>query len=177
MNAEQLIERITALIDMQRLCSKGRVEIPLDLIPLKADEAEDILPELLLMRLPFTIRLVAGRKQYYLRITSEVFPKETGYFVYRYFINGEEVYIGRTNRPAKRFLEHCRDDGRYRNVTRIDIHKCSSKADMIFLERILICRERPLWNISDMDNGELSYELPPIKYKSYTQFEVFQRYM
>lgn len=176
MDSSQLINELTKHIDIQTLCSKGRVEIPLEQIPIKADEAADLLPELLLMELPYEVRIIAKRGSYYFRITAEVFHKEHGFYIYRYFVNGKEVYVGRTNRPAKRFLEHCRDDSRYESVDRVDIHRCKTKADMIFLEKILIMSERPPWNVAEMDNGELSFEIPSVKYTQYTPFEIFQRY-
>lgn len=178
MDSNQLIKRLNALIepDIRKLFSKGHIEIPVEEIPISPNDASDILPELIFANLPFDVKLIPRRYTYVFRITAEVFNKEKGFYIYRYFVNGEEVYVGRTNRPAKRYLEHCSDDERYKQVDRIDIHKCKSKADMIFLERILISNDRPPWNIVDMDNGELSYDLPTIKYTQHTPFEIMQRY-
>lgn len=163
--------------DIQHLCNKGKLEIPLSELGIRADDASDMLQELILIDLPFNISLKAKHNDFIVRVEmKELFSKEKGYYIYRYFVDDEEVYLGRTNRPAKRYLEHCRQNPIYKTVNGIDIHKCESRNDMIFLERLLIGEECPPWNQVDAELGKLSYPVPEVDYIRYTPFEVMQRY-
>jgi len=155
---------------------RHKCNIPIEYFDIDASDMSDILMELLLVELPFDFNLRSTAAHYYLQIKPKFSIEKGGYYIYRYYVGDDLVYIGRTNRPAARYIEHCRKDKNFEDVTRIDIHKCLSKNDMIFLERLLISHFAPPWNKVDAYNGKLSYEVPDVEYTEYTPLEVMLYY-
>ena len=142
----------------------------------RSDEISDILQEFVLIQIPFEVSMTAKRNEFCLRLSPKMTKEVNGFYIYRYYIGRNLMYLGRTNRPAKRYIEHCRDNACFENIDGVEIHKCLSKADMIFLERLLISETCPPWNTVDADNGELSYDAPAVEYEKYTPIELMQRF-
>lgn len=75
-----------------------------------------------------------------------------GYFVYKYVVSGEIIYIGIAKDIVRRIREHTRCQGLdskfepYINKAKIYVHKCSTYSEMRALETILIDLHKPVLN-------------------------------
>lgn len=69
------------------------------------------------------------------------------HYVYRAFIGDDLAYVGVTVNPAGRFANHSRKYW-WREVTRVDLVECESRADAFAMERDAIRRENPTFNIA-----------------------------
>lgn len=73
------------------------------------------------------------------------------YFVYVYYINDDLFYIGESKNPYIRYLSHCSENNKYRDVTKIRIYELYRENEMHFLEEFLI---RKNYNCQTMINRE-----------------------
>lgn len=77
-----------------------------------------------------------------------------GYFVYKYVVSDEIIYIGIAKDIVRRIREHARCQGLdskfepYINKAKIYVHKCSTYGEMRALETILIDLHKPVLNES-----------------------------
>lgn len=136
----------------------------------------DIAYESLLWNAPYEVDLVFDN-EYKVKVSAKNWrPPQTGWFLYKYYVDDELMYIGRTVDPVRRLFEHIQEDSKFRAVNRFDIYECKSKSDMLFLERLLIGQYSPPWNVVDADNGGLSFDIPEIDFTSYNIMEFVSRY-
>ena len=93
------------------------------------------------------------------------------YYVYKYYINDQLLYVGRTNNFIERFKQHLRENSEYDKVTRIDIAIFDSDGDMMLYEKYYITKFHPPLNKKDMQFSSPSFELPEPEWISYTREE------
>lgn len=93
------------------------------------------------------------------------------YYVYKYYINDQLLYVGRTNNFIERFKQHLRENSEYNKVTRIDIATFDLDGDMMLYEKYYITKFHPPLNKKDMQFSSPSFELPEPKWISYTREE------
>lgn len=93
------------------------------------------------------------------------------YYVYKYYINDQLLYVGRTNNFIERFKQHLRENPEYDKVTRIDIATFDSDGDMMLYEKYYITKFHPPLNKKDMQFSSPSFELPEPEWISYTRAE------
>jgi len=93
------------------------------------------------------------------------------YYVYKYYINDQLLYVGRTNNFIERFKQHLRENSEYNKVTRIDIATFDSDGDMMLYEKYYITKFHPPLNKTDMQFSSPSFELPEPEWISYTREE------
>ena len=93
------------------------------------------------------------------------------YYVYKYYINDQLLYVGRTNNFIERFKQHLRENPEYDKVTRIDIATFNSDGDMMLYEKYYITKLRPPLNKKDMQFSSPTFELPEPEWISYTREE------
>ena len=141
------------------------------------NEISDYHFESLVWKAPFTVDLAYDTENYFIKIKAKNWHEpRKGFFLYKYYVDDELVYIGRTVNPVKRFFEHLNEDDSYGQINKIEIHECNNKSDMIFLERLLIAKHNPPWNIVDSDNGMISFSFPEITFKPYNVLEFVSQY-
>jgi hypothetical protein len=140
-------------------------------------EATELVFESILQKIPYYLDIVYDNIDFSIRVTAKEWhtPKE-GFFVYKYYVKDELVYIGRTDKPFKRYLEHAHEDSRFKTVTRFDLFECASKADMVLLERVLIGKYTPPWNIVDKDIGTTTFKTPNVKFDRNNLIEFAAKY-
>lgn len=93
------------------------------------------------------------------------------YYVYKYYINDQLLYVGRTNNFIERFKQHLRENPEYDKVTKIDIATFDSDGDMMLYEKYYITKFHPPLNKKDMQFSSPSFELPEPEWISYTREE------
>ena len=93
------------------------------------------------------------------------------YYVYKYYINDQLLYVGRTNNFIERFKQHLRENSEYDKVTRIDIATFDSDGDMMLYEKYYITKFHPPLNKKDTQFSKPSFELPEPEWISYTREE------
>ena len=82
------------------------------------------------------------------------------YYVYKYVVDNEIVYIGLTNDLRRRINEHASGIGLeskfipYLDKSVIYYHKCGNETEMTALESLLINQHKPVLNIIDVEDGE-----------------------
>ena len=96
---------------------------------------------------------------------------EEKYYVYKYYINNELLYIGRTNDFIKRFKQHLNENIQYNNVTKIAIATFSSSGDMMLYEKYYITKFHPPLNKVDMQFTSPTFTLPEPEWNIYTREE------
>ena len=158
---------------------KGYIDVDYDTFKdwgVSLSDISDYHFESLVWKAPFTVDVVI-HTDYGLRIKAKKWRKpQSGFFIYKYYVNNELVYVGRALSPVKRFFEHVKDDRKYLKVTNFEIYKCKNKSEMLLLERLLIGEYSPPWNVVDKDNGELPYKLPEIKFEKFNLLEFIANY-
>lgn len=93
------------------------------------------------------------------------------YYVYKYYVNDQLLYVGRTNNFVDRFKQHLRENPAYNEVTRIDIATFDSDGDMMIYEKYYITKFHPPLNKKDMQFSSPSFELPEPEWTSYSREE------
>jgi len=96
---------------------------------------------------------------------------EEKYYVYKYYINDELLYVGRTNDFIKRFKQHLNEDIQYNNVTKIAIATFFSSGDMMLYEKYYITKFHPPLNKVDMQFTSPTFILPEPEWNIYTREE------
>lgn len=72
--------------------------------------------------------------------------KQNKYYIYKYYIENSLMYIGKTKRLYKRFLEHLKENKKYSQITHIEYAELLDKLNMDIAELITINQQYPLWN-------------------------------
>ena len=93
------------------------------------------------------------------------------YYVYKYYINDQLLYVGRTNNFIERFKQHLRENSEYDKVTKIDIATFDSDGDMMLYEKYYIMKFHPPLNKKDTQFSSPSFELPEPQWASYSREE------
>ena len=93
------------------------------------------------------------------------------YYVYKYYIDEQLIYVGRTNNFVERFKQHLRENSYYDKVNKIDIATFNSDGDMMLYEKYYITKFHPLLNKVDMQFSSPSFELPEPHWTSYSREE------
>ena len=81
-----------------------------------------------------------------------------GYFVYKYVVSDEIIYIGIARDIVRRVREHARCQGLdskfepHVNKAEIYVHRCSTESEMRALETLLIDLHKPILNVSGKTN-------------------------
>ena len=75
---------------------------------------------------------------------------DTKYYVYKWVVNNEIIYVGQTTRPDVRFLQERRQD-KFKPYLDADILLTSiaNKCEMDALEKLLINKYKPILNVKD----------------------------
>lgn len=74
-------------------------------------------------------------------------PNPNGYYVYLLLgSNGETLYVGQSTNIYSRLGDHLGNSEKRRDVKKVEVILCASKADMDWLEREAIDILRPPWN-------------------------------
>ena len=82
------------------------------------------------------------------------------FYVYKYYIKDELVYIGKTLvGPYERYRQHILEDSKYNQITYFEVMTVNSEIDMDILESYLIAKHKPVWNIKDTDKGDLGIDI------------------
>ena len=87
------------------------------------------------------------------------------YYVYKYVVNDEIIYIGLTNNIKRRVNEHASGEGieakflPYLEDCIIYYHQCGNEVEMQSLEKILINIYKPILNIVDMQDGDSTIDI------------------
>lgn len=101
------------------------------------------------------------------------------YYVYKYYIDKQLLYVGRTNNFIERFKQHLRENPYYNNVTKIDVATFESDGDMMIYEKYYITKFHPPLNKVDTQFSSPSFELPEPRWISYSREEfdnIFSQY-
>jgi hypothetical protein len=98
------------------------------------------------------------------------------YYVYKYYVDDQLLYVGRTNNFVERFKQHLRENPYYENVTKIDIATFYSDGDMMIYEKYYITKFHPPLNKVDMQFSSPSFELPEPNWISYSREEFNKLY-
>lgn len=86
------------------------------------------------------------------------------YYLYKYYVNEKLVYIGKTKRPYKRYVEHLKKDEKFYNVNFIEVAEVNQEIKMDVLELFLINNEKPIWNKVVSSGDKIEVHLEFIKY-------------
>lgn len=71
------------------------------------------------------------------------------FHVYRFYAADDELlYVGQSARLPRRLSQHRREKDWWREVVRIELDRCESKAEALRLERDLIERRHPPYNVA-----------------------------
>lgn len=97
--------------------------------------------------------------------------EEEKYYIYKYYINDELLYVGRTNDFIKRFKQHLSENIQYNNVTKIAIATFLSSGDMMLYEKYYITKFHPPLNKVDMQFASPTFTLPEPEWNIYTREE------
>lgn len=87
------------------------------------------------------------------------------YYVYKYVVDNEIIYIGLTNDISRRIAEHASGEGLeekflpYLSECEIYYHECGNDVEMRSLEKLLINMYKPKLNIIDMQYGACTVSL------------------
>ena len=82
------------------------------------------------------------------------------YYVYKYVVNSEIIYIGLTDNLQRRIKEHASGVGLeskflpYLDIADIYYHECGNETEMKALESLLINHYKPILNVVDVEPGE-----------------------
>ena len=82
------------------------------------------------------------------------------YYVYKYIVDDEIIYVGLTNDLRRRINEHASGIGLeskfipYLEKSVIYYHKCGNETEMSALESLLINQYKPILNVIDVKEGE-----------------------
>lgn len=77
--------------------------------------------------------------------------------LYRFYSQpGELLYVGITNNPPSRFVQHRTQKDWWTEVSRIDLQSFSTRDDLAAAEREAIKSEHPRYNVTHNRNGALS---------------------
>ena len=96
---------------------------------------------------------------------------EEKFYVYKYYIQEELLYVGRTNDFIRRFKQHLRENSKYNEITRIDIATFLSDGDMMLYEKYYITKFHPPLNQVDMQFSAPTFCLPEPVWETYTREE------
>lgn len=91
------------------------------------------------------------------------------YYVYKYYIDDQLIYVGRTNNFVERFKQHLRENSYYDKVNKIDIATFNSDGDMMIYEKYYIIKFHPPLNKVDMQFSSPSIELPEPDWITYSR--------
>lgn len=100
--------------------------------------------------------------------------KDKIYYVYRYLGKDNEVlYVGITERELHfRIKQHESDkNGLPEAFKEIEFAVVNTYTDMIIYELYLINKYKPKFNVSDKFVDNFSYDLPELKWKSYSEYK------
>ena len=96
------------------------------------------------------------------------------YYVYKWVVNNNIVYIGQTTRPEVRFLQEKRQD-KFAPYLDADIFmtKLANKCEMDALEKLLINKYKPILNVKDKyeESSGLSINEDSLVWESYNKIE------
>ena len=88
------------------------------------------------------------------------------YYVYKYVVKDEIIYIGLTNNIVRRVHEHASANNEleakfqpYLDDCEIYYHICGNKVEMRSLESLLININKPILNVTDVEDGESTIKL------------------
>ena len=93
--------------------------------------------------------------------------------------NGEIVYVGKTIQFRRRMQRHfVSEEGRFKDkgITRIDMAKTKSEADMHLYEMYYINKYKPEYNEKDLGYDELTVELPSLIFEDMEVTDVIRRH-
>lgn len=97
------------------------------------------------------------------------------YYIYKYEVNGEIIYIGKTQDIVQRVKthSHCNGDDEkflpYIDKAEIFVHKCESKRIMESLEKLLINYYKPILNVVDVLPEKATYDVTITDWKLYNE--------
>ena len=98
------------------------------------------------------------------------------YYIYKYYINDELIYIGRTNNILSRHKAHLQKSDPhqidFQKATDIYVAEFSSDADMMIYEKYYITKYHPRCNTVDMKWSMPTIELPEPIWHIYTPNEL-----
>ncbi len=96
------------------------------------------------------------------------------YYVYKWVVNDEIVYIGQTTRPEVRFLQEKRQN-KFKPYLDADIFmtKLANKCEMDALEKLLINKYKPVLNVKDKyeESSGLTIDEDKLIWESYNKIE------
>ena len=90
-----------------------------------------------------------------------------GYIVYRYLnLNGEVIYVGKTDNLKRRFNEHKSED-MYKECYKVEYIELDNPADIEIYETYYINKYKPKYNSSKVYNCKPSFFIPEQEWKLY----------
>jgi predicted GIY-YIG superfamily endonuclease len=98
------------------------------------------------------------------------------YYVYKYVVDGNIIYVGLTDNLRRRIKEHASGVGLeskflpYLETADIYYHRCGNKTEMKALESLLINTYKPILNVVDVETGESTISTS-IDWQSYCENE------
>lgn len=101
--------------------------------------------------------LVPFHDKYFLRV----------YIIYRFLDSQNNIlYVGSSSSFDTRLAGHCHLPKEcYSQVEKIEVFCCGNEADMYLYETYFINKYKPQYNGSNKGQGELSFELPEVKWE------------
>ncbi len=92
------------------------------------------------------------------------------YYIYKYLLNNECIYVGKTINIFRRHKQHLREHSYFSEAETILIAECKSAIEMDIYELYYISKDHPKYNIMNTQRGECeNISLPELSFKSYTQ--------
>lgn len=86
--------------------------------------------------------------------------------IYRYWHNGEVVYVGQTGELTKRIKQHCKEI-RFYGITEVDYYELKPSQDKRAHEAYWINYYKPILNIQRPSLATVMRRKPKVKWKKY----------
>jgi len=104
-------------------------------------------------------------------IGSEVIGTGKDNYIYKYYHHDKLLYVGQTQNWKTRYTQHSKDSAWFGASTRYEVAKVENKAVRDITEIYLICKDRPIFNITHNKGYDINFELPPTIFTHLSEYD------